>query len=150
MISPSLALLAVGIALACDGDSQASQSGRSEPVPARHVDYRIVEQWSIPNGGYGKVIVIADSLTTDSGLRALGEQLKYDTRDDRNAFVTVFSDVRAAGMRQKAMDDALSKSEARFYDAHLVADYTRNANTGFHRLSLLPKGLNGPQSEINY
>jgi hypothetical protein len=127
-----------------------SGTGGESPPPPRLVDYKIVEQWEITNGGFGKVVVIEPSAANEISLRALGEEFKYDTRDDRNAFIFVFSDVRAAAMRRDAIRDALSKKDARFYDTHDVAAYSRNINTGFHQLMMTPKGLDGPQIEVTY
>ena len=120
------------------------------PAPPRVVEYAVAEQWSIPNGGQGKAIVIPSSAANEQSLRALGEQLKFDTRRDRNAFVFVYSDARAAAMRNNALKDLLSKADSRFFDAHFVAMYNHNGNTGFHRLSMMPKGMDGPVIEVNY
>ena len=131
----------------------AGSSGHQEqvlPPPPRPVAYKIVEQWSIPNGGYGKAVVVPNSAANESSLRALGEELKYDTRGDRNAFIFVFSDERAAAIRLSVLEDKAPKQDVRFYDNHFVATYTRNINTGFHQLSITPKGLNGPQIDVNY
>jgi hypothetical protein len=126
-----------------------TRSGESPPPP-RLVDYKIVEQWEIPNGGFVKLVVIEPSAANESSLRALGDELKYDTRDDRNAFIFVFSDARAVAMRPEAIRDALSKKDARFYDRHFVASYSRNINTGFHQFSIMPKGLDGPQIDVTF
>jgi len=96
------------------------------------------------------VIVIQAANANEAQLRALGEELKVDTRGDRNAFISVFSDKRAAGMRLAAIRDALSKTDAKFYDDHFVAGYTRNINTGYHTYTIMPSGLNGPQVEVKY
>ncbi len=96
------------------------------------------------------MIVIQAANANEAQLRALGEELKVDTRGDRNAFISVFSDKRAAGMRLAAIRDALSKTDAKFYDDHFVAGYTRNINTGYHTYTIMPSGLNGPQVEVKY
>ena len=91
------------------------------PAPPRVVEYAVAEQWSIPNGGQGKAIVIPSSAANEQSLRALGEQLKFDTRRDRNAFVFVYSDARAAAMpvapssRQRAAARSMGANFLRLY-----------------------------------
>lgn len=130
--------------------SQSSSVSESSSPPAHTVEYQIVEQWSIPNGGFGKVVVIADTAANEKSLRALGEEFKYDTRNDRNAFISVFSDPRAPAMRRAVLADQASKKDLAFYDKHFVATYSRNINTGFHQMSMTPKGLHGPQLDVSY
>ncbi len=111
--------------------------------------YKIVEQWSIPNGGFGRAIVVKAN-PTEAELRALGEKLGQDTRDDRNAFVFIYDDERAARNRHAAFSEKLAKAELRHHDRHQVAKYFRNANTGFHELDITPKGLDGPNTKVKY
>lgn len=89
--------------------------------------YKIVEQWSIPNGGFGRAIVVKAN-PTEVELRALGEKLRQDTRNDRNAFVFVYDDERAARNTRAAFSEKLPKAELRQHDRHQVAKYFRNAN----------------------
>jgi hypothetical protein len=110
----------------------------------------VVEQWSIPNGGFGRLIVIPDTAGNEASLRALGEELRYDTREGRNAFVQVYTSARAAAMRHQAIRGTLSRRSSAFYDRHFVAQYDRNANTGYHQLTITPKGVDGPQIEVSY
>ena len=138
------------IVSACSNDSAVRQQGDGSKAPPRLVDYKIIEQWEIPNGGYGKAVVIPGTAANERSLRALGEEFRYDTRADRNAFIFVFSDPRAAAMRLRVLRGDASKKELRLYDDHFVASYTRNINTGFHQLSIMPKGLNGPQIDVSY
>ena len=111
--------------------------------------YKIVEQWRIPNGGFGKAIVIKAN-PTEAELRSLGEKLKQDTKNDRNAFIFVYDDAHAARNRLAAFNEKLSKSELQHHDKHQVAKYFRNANTGFHELDITANGLGGPNTEVKY
>ena len=111
--------------------------------------YKVVEQWSIRNGGFGRAIVIKPN-PTEAELRALGEKLKQDTRNERNAFVFVYDDERAARNRLAAFTEKLPKAELRYHDRHQVAKYFRNANTGFHELDITAKGLDGPNAKVKY
>src|SRR5205823_3794644 len=103
MFQPIAILIFLGL-VACGEPEHAAPS-----VPPRVVEYKVVEEWTIPNGGFGRVIVIPDTAATERALRALGEELKYDTRSDRNAFISILNDARAAGMRHAAMRDDFSK-----------------------------------------
>jgi hypothetical protein len=144
-------LCALTWSLGCGRSDSVQQQGSPAAEPPPHtVDYTIVEQWSIPNGGFGKVVVIPDQAANEASLRALGEQFRYDTRGDRNAFIFVFSDPKAAAMRRAVLADEASKKNLAVYDRHFVAMYSRNINTGFHRLNMTPKGINGPQIDVNY
>jgi len=80
----------------------------------------------------------------------LGEQLRYDTRADRNAFIEVYSDKRAALIRRSVLNELASKKDVRFYDDHYVGSYGRNINTGYHEFAITPNGLNGHQIEVKY
>jgi hypothetical protein len=110
--------------------------------------YKVVEQWTVPNGGYGRVIVIDPKLRTEAGLRAVAEKLRQDTAADRNAFVTIYDDLRAARLRKAADADKLSPAQGKLYDAHALGSYIRNGNTGAHELNMFLQGLNGPMKKI--
>jgi len=113
------------------------------------LSYKIVEQWSIPNGGFGRAILVKAN-PTETELRALGERLRQDTRNDRNAFIFVYDDEGAARNRRAAFAEKLSKGELKHHDRHQVAKYFRNANTGFHELDITSKGLDGPNAKVKY
>jgi hypothetical protein len=117
-------------------------------TPAARVDYTVIKRWNIPNGGEGKDIVISSALATDEGVRALGETLKQDTKNDRNAVVIIFDDIRAAKMSHNF--EKRSKKELEVYDRHCLGEYWRNANTEFHRLTIHPVGIKGVWKEIDY
>jgi hypothetical protein len=91
-----------------------------------------------------------EAASYDAQLRALGEKLRHDTRNERNAFVFIYDDERAARHRLAAFSGKLTKAELIHHDRHQVAKYFRNANTGFHELDLTPKGLDGPGSKVKY
>jgi hypothetical protein len=115
------------------------------------VPYEVVRQWTIPAGGYGKVIVVDPSHRNTSDLKALGEQLKNDTRGDRYANVDIYDDIEAAGMRNDANAERLSAEDMAFHDLHLIGNYSRNGNTGHHSLVLWPNGWgNGQRVDIEY
>lgn len=136
-----------------DGDNSTSSAPpaplRPPALPAAdQIPYQIVEQWSIPNGGYGRVIVIDPKYRNENDMRKLAERLKRDTYQDRNAFITVFDDKVAASRRMIAIKDQLGKKELAHYDAHMIGSYARNINTGHHKFQIMLKGLNGPTIEV--
>ncbi len=110
--------------------------------------YSIVRRWPIPNGGEGKVIVIPPSAGTESGMTALADQLRADTASDRNAFVYIFDDQRAAQMRDRI--ESLTPAEEEFYDRHYMGNYFRNGNNGVHEMEMHPTGMNGPSKTITF
>lgn len=127
-----------------------SASAPAVPAPARRVPYEVTRQWAIPNGGYGRVIVIDPKHRTEADMRAIGEILKLDTKNDRNAFIYIFDNPRAAALYERALN--LNDQDGRLYDQHFIGTYTRNINTGYHRLDIALKGYatKGPIIQVNY
>lgn len=136
------------------GNNSTSSSSAPPPLPptpalpAAQIPYEVVEQWSIPNGGYGRVVVIDPKYKNEKDMRNLAQRLKRDTYQDRNAFITVFDDKVAASRRMAAIKDQLGKKELAHYDAHMIGNYARNINTGYHKFQIMLKGLNGPMIEV--
>lgn len=130
-----------------EGESKLSES-KTEVTQKQRIEYKVYREWKIPNGGYGKVILIDESDKNENNLRKLGDTLKYDTRNDRNSFIFVFDDIKAAAMQQNAMN--LNKTDDDFYDVHFIADYTKNANTGFHKFNIMLNGVNGKTITVEY
>lgn len=112
--------------------------------------YRIVEQRSIPNGGFARTIVLSKANPSESVLRSLGERLRQDTKGERNAFVWAYDNERAARNRRAAVTESLSKAELQHHDRHYVALYSRNANTGHHEYEYYPKGFGGTFVKVKY
>ena len=104
------------------------------------VSYRVVETWSIPNGGFGRAIVVPARMRNEASLRALGLRLRADTKADRNAFIFVFDSERAAGVRRAVVNGRASDADLAVYDKHFIAVYNRNANTGFHEMAITLRG----------
>lgn len=111
--------------------------------------YKILEQWSIPNGGFVRVIV-TNVNPTEPELRALGEKLRQDTKDERNAVVYVYDDEHAGRDARAAFSEQLSKTDLQHHDRHRVGTYWRNANTGLHEFDMTPAGLGGPNAKVGY
>ena len=120
------------------------------PTPKK-IQYEVVSKWNIPNGGEGADIVISPSNLNQADMTTLGETLKSDFQNDRNAFVTVYTDAKAAAMKDKVLSTDATKSDLDYYDSHHVAEYTKNANTGYHTYDFGLKGFGGANdTTINY
>ncbi|MEK7597204.1 MAG: hypothetical protein AAB441_00995 [Patescibacteria group bacterium] len=112
------------------------------------VVYEILQKWNINNGGFGKTILISESYLTDEDtMIRLGLQLKYDMRDDKNAFIMVFTDKKAAELRDKLTDNTMTKDEEQFYDTHYVGQYTKNGNSGLNAFAIYFDGVSGTNSK---
>lgn len=117
----------------------------------KDIPYEVIQSWIIPNGGYGKVIVISPTNVNEEDMRLLGEKLKRETANDRNSNIEIFSNKQAAEVRQKVLSDEASEQEEKLYDTYYVAGYSKNINTGYHQLSLHLTGINEePWQEIKY
>ncbi len=128
------------------------------PVPASQstvkktpISYQIVDRWTIPNGGEGKVVVISPDLLNETDMVALGNKLKSDVQNDRNAFISVFDNASAAALRDKVLSDKATKAEQDLYDKHFIGEYDKNANTGYHQFAIYFDGVMGTnQKTIQY
>jgi DNA-binding LacI/PurR family transcriptional regulator len=114
------------------------------------LSYKIVEEWAIPNGGFGRTIVVNKVHPTEAELRSLGQKLTQYTKSEGTAYIFVYDDERAARNRLAAFREELTEAETRYHDRHAVAVYARNAETGFHQFRLHPKGLDGPAVIVPY
>jgi hypothetical protein len=117
-------------------------------APRDTIPFRVAQSWDIPNGGYGRIIVIDHRAVTDSGLRQVGTELLAFTRSDRNAFINVFDNATAAAMWKDIPEG--NDERAKFYDRHLVGSYGKNANTGYNEWVFYTKGLNGLAVHVKY
>ena len=112
------------------------------------VEYEVLQKWEINNGGFGKTILIPESyLTDEETMTRLGLQLKYDTKDDKNAFIMVFTDKKAAELRDKLIDNTMTKDEEKFYDTHYVGQYNKNGNSGMNTYVIYFDGVSGTNSK---
>ena len=112
------------------------------------VKYETIDEWDITNGGKGKVIVVDVRLTNLLDLKKLGECLNYEAKDDRNSYVVVFNNKKAALMFHSTAD--LNERDGAFYDRHFLAVYNKNINTNFNEIQIHEKGLNGKSIEVKY
>ncbi|HEV7449189.1 MAG TPA: hypothetical protein VGP13_01490 [Candidatus Paceibacterota bacterium] len=129
---------------------QAEQT--SQPAPAqpeqKQISYQVVDRWTIPNGGEGKVVVISPDLLNETDMVALGNKLKGDVQGDRNAFISIFDDASAAALRDKVLGDKATKAEQDSYDKHFIGEYDKNANTGYHQFTIYFDGVMGTNQKV--
>ena len=165
-----VAVIAIG---AMAGNKKGGQSQTSPPAPTiaapnipkpvtttstqttasapKIISYEVVSKWNIPNGGVGEDIVIPTSYLNQADMTALGQTLKSDLQNDRNAFVTVYTDKKAEAMKSEVLGTDATQSELDFYDSHHVAEYAKNANTGYHNYDFGLSGFGGANdTSINY
>lgn len=128
-----------------------TNSTKSVSPPLKQIPYEVFKQWSIPNGGYGKVVVIKPEYVNETDMTLLGETLKYDCRNDRNAFVFILDDKKAAELRNRGDDEKRSKSSLDYIDKHTVGGYSKNGNTGHNEYNIYFDGLMGDNTKtISY
>lgn len=114
------------------------------------IKYEVLQTWSINNGGYGKAILISIDYLNEADMTTLGQKLNADTKNDKNDFISVYTDKEAWKLKDKLSDD-LSQSEEAFYDSHYVGQYNKNANSGLHAFAIYFDGVSGKNSKIiNY
>jgi len=145
----SVAFLACGQAAPPTARGQDTSGVPASPAPhTPRISYQIVKQWAIPNGGYGRVIVVDPAQRSEAGLLAVAEQLRRDTKNDRNAFAFIYDQRDAAMLRDAALEERLSKADMKQHDDHMIGTYIRNANTGFHAVTIALQGVNGPMRDV--
>lgn len=129
-------------------NAQKSVENKKVEKPKKHITYEVVRRWDIPNGGEGKVILIPTEYFNTNDMPLVGEKLRDDTKNDRNAFISVFTDRKAAEMREKVLNDELTETDRDFYDMHYVGQYTRNINSGYNEFVIYYDGVLGTNSKI--
>ncbi|OGG40584.1 hypothetical protein A2118_00915 [Candidatus Kaiserbacteria bacterium GWA2_50_9] len=133
------------------GTETPPSSTPSQQAQPKRISYQITDRWTIPNGGEGKVIVISPDYVNDADMVALGDKLKSDTQNDRNANISVFDNASAAALRDKVLGDKATTAEQDLYDAHFVGQYSKNSNTGYHQFVIYFDGVMGAnQKTIKY
>lgn len=107
----------------------------------KDIPYEVIESWEIPNGGFGKIIVISPTNANESDVIALGEKLRKETKNDRNSSIDIFSDKQAALLRKKVIGQKATEAEDKLYGTHFIASYSKNINTGYHKLEIHLTGI---------
>jgi hypothetical protein len=106
------------------------------------ISYSIVQEWRIPAGGYGRVIVIHPRHRNEVDMRKLGNELREEHRRDRIANIEIYDDRRAAALRQEALlSDDRGSPDVAHHDQHRIGIYSKNVNTGHHQLQIALEGF---------
>lgn len=111
------------------------------PTP-KEINYEILRTWDIPNGGYGKVIVISPDNVNEPDMKSLGEKLYADTKKDRNAFIFIYDDKDAGLLRDTITLDSTTEQQDYLFK-HNVGEYTRNINSHINELTIMFDGSMG-------
>lgn len=114
------------------------------PSHARAEAYKVVKTQPI-TGGKSKHIVISPESANEADLTALGQKLHESTLQERNAYVLIFTDVRAALLHDQSW---LNEEKRNFHDQHYVGRYVRDLDNAIHELEIFPRGLDGPSKII--
>ena len=125
------------------GDDNKTTTSPEAVVVQKQASYEIIDRWSIPNGGEGKVIVISPEHLNEADMATLGETLKQDTKSDRNANISIFDNKRAALLRDSVLKDKARTSDQDFYDKHFIGQYSKNGNSEYHQLDIYFDGVMG-------
>ena len=150
IIAAAVAALVMGAAACSDsGDDKSTDglpaagsgtagAGATRASAGGTVAYEVVETWTMPGGGPGESIVIAESYLNDDGAVLIGAQLQRDTAGVENAVVFLFTERRAAELRRFLLD--ASTEDQAFYQQHYAGQYTRNVAAGYHKLEMCYDG----------
>ena len=114
------------------------------------LSYWLVEEWTIPAGGFVRTAVVTKANPTESELRSVGEMLRKDTKGDKNAFIYVYDDARAALNRRRTLSETLTQREMQHHNRHRVGIYIRNRKTRADEFQITPSGLDGPEIVVRY
>ncbi len=128
-----------------------SSGNKHKAIPTQNsfkINFEVCHEWKIPNGGFGRLIVVDPKINNVESLKLLGETLKDYTHIDRNAMIFIYDDKKAALMYKSLSN--VSKSEYAFYEKHNIATYQKITDSNVHQLLILTKGTDGKFIEINY
>lgn len=146
-----LTVVLIGLIILCmpskPSPSPSPTADVNTPPATTQIEYKIIKRWDIPNGGETKQILIPSTYLNEADMNALGEKLKQDTAQDRNAFIQVYTDERAAELRSKVLSETATEAEGNLYGEHFVGLYVRNINTGFDQFNIFFDGVRGSNSK---
>lgn len=154
-----LLIMTIGIISAALNPKTSNQTSQIQKQPQKlpqtqrklSFTYQIIKSWEIPNGGQGKVVVIDPKWFKDRQMKLVSDKIHADTKNERNAFVFVFTDVKAANMRDAASGGQLNQADQDYYDDHYAGQYTKNINSGLDEFAVYYDGLlNGSSETFEY
>lgn len=130
-------------------NNTAQDSNVNQPVvdeAQKEITYEIKRTWDIPNGGHGKTVVISKDYLNDADMATLGDKLRSDSKDDRNAFIFVYTDATAAELRDKPLEE-ITDTESDLILNNFVGTYTKNANSGYDEFAIYYDGQLGTNTK---
>ena len=113
---------------------EVNQETQVPQVATKKIPYEVADEWSIPNGGKGRRIVISADYLNESDMTLLGETLKEDTEDERNAIIMVHTDKKSAQI-QKDSSMKMTEDQLNYVGKHYIGQYTRNANSNINEFA---------------
>lgn len=107
---------------------------------SNRIKYEVVKRWSVPSGGSGKLVLVSPSLFNEKDLTALGKKLKSDAGAENFSIVFVYDNRDAINLYNQYTKMQTSAKEDDFYEKHLIAQYSKNMNTGHHEFNIYMNG----------
>ncbi|MEW6014445.1 MAG: hypothetical protein AB1690_03910 [Candidatus Zixiibacteriota bacterium] len=120
------------------------QKDIKEVTTSPPIEFETVQSWQIPAGGTGRVILIDRKHFNEADLSNLASILREKCRNDRYAYIFVFTDRKAALLRDKGAAGTATEAEYALMDKHYVAFYAKNSNTGVEDFQIF---FDGPMGE---
>jgi len=141
-LSPIMKTLLVGATLSF-AFIVAGCAAPEEQEAAGPPSYTVVSEWSIPNGGKGRTILVNPELRTEEGLMQVSQELRREHQRDRHAQIEIYDSRRAAEMRQRVMNETASTEDEAYYDSHKIGFYQKNSISGHHAFIMALDGMEG-------
>jgi len=115
-----------------------SEHSKKQNADTDTIPYKVVREWHV-NEGRCQVIIVAPEQVSQSKLRRLGEQLHQERQNDKRAFVYIYSDERAARLREE--HSKLSATDEAFHDNNFIGEYSKNSPMNHEEYSYYPFGV---------
>ena len=129
-------------------ENNASATNTTSSAPTRKIPYKILREWRIPNGGFGRDIFISMKFKNEKDLKDLGLNLKYLAREDPNSVITVLDNQKAENYFKNAGN--LTDQQEDFLNKHIVGVYNKNSNTGYHKFQISVNGVDSKIVTVDY
>lgn len=116
----------------------------------KKIPYEVVQKWDFVDSidsGKGERIIIDQKYLNLDDMTALGETIRNDMLNERSAFIFVHTDKKSATI-QGNMANA-TEADLTYLGKHFVANYKKNANTGYHQFSISLKGVDNTSKQFN-
>jgi hypothetical protein len=95
-------------------------------------------------------MVIAPRYATDRSLRLLARELRANFSEREDVFIDIFTNRRAAKLREKVWAERGTKQEEALFDRSYVGAYFKNSGTGHEGFTYAAKGIPAaPDAEVH-